>query len=110
MGDNDHLLAKFTLEKGVIPVVNIWGTVSYERTNFIPTIIKMGTTAGLNLFDANTVVSARINYPVTPTIDVTLLYTTTAKRDTSGNLQYSTPGSLLPDMDTSLAIETQLHL
>ena len=54
---NDDFLVSFTLEKGVIPVVNIWGSVSYERTNFMSTIQTTGLQRGL--FDANTLVSAR---------------------------------------------------
>ena len=107
---NDNFMATFTLEKGVIPIVNIWGTVSYERTNFINTILQSGLGTGLNLFDANTVVSATINYPVTDTLDVTLLYTTTAVRNTDGSVHYANTGDLLPQMQTSLAIETQIHL
>jgi hypothetical protein len=106
---NDHLVAKFTLEKGVIPVVNIWGTVAYERTNFAPTIMQKGAGAGLSLFDANTVVSATVNYPVSPMLDVTLLYTMTAQRDSSGNLVPS-DNPLLPKMDSSVAIQTSVHL
>jgi hypothetical protein len=107
IGADDHFVAKFTLEKGVIPVVNIWGTVSYERTDFIPSLLKTGVT---NLFDANTVVSATINYPVTDNLDVTLLYTTTAHRDGNGNVVYANSTDVLPQMDTSLAVETQVHL
>jgi hypothetical protein len=106
---DDRFVAKFTLQKGVIPVVNIFGSVSYERTQFMPTILKTGA-AGLNLFDANTVVRAEVNYPVAPMLDVRILYTTTAKRDpVTGELMY-TPPSLLPDMNQSIAVETTVHL
>jgi hypothetical protein len=107
--DNDHFVATFTLEKGVIPVVNIWGTVSYERSNLVPTFLQ-NSSQTLSLFDANTIVSATISYPVSEMLDVTLLYTTTAHRDSSGNVVYSSSNALLPQMDTSLAIETQVHL
>jgi hypothetical protein len=108
--DDDRFVAKFTLEKGVIPVVNIYGSVSYERTKFVPTILQRGAAAGLNLFDANTVVRAEVSYPAAPTLDVRVLYTTTAKRDpVTGELFYQ-PGALLPDMDHSIAIETSVHL
>ncbi len=110
---NDHFVAKFTLEKGVIPVVNIWGTISYERTNFMPTILQTRRRTGRRLFDANTVVSATVNYPVTDNLDVTLLYTTTARRDpVTGNVLYdpTSPGGLLPYLDTTLSIETTVHL
>jgi hypothetical protein len=58
-------------------------------------------------------VSATINYPVTANLDVSLLYTTTAKRDpVTGNVLYNpdSPYGLLPYLDTSLAIQTQVHL
>jgi hypothetical protein len=103
---NDDFLVKFVLEKGVIPVVNVWGYIAYERTNFISTIIQGGSAS---LFDANTLVSAAINYPVTDYLDVSLLYTTTAHRDASGNLVYP-GGGLLPQLDTTLAIMTMVHL
>jgi len=107
--DEDRFVAKFTLQKGVIPVVNIFGSVSYERTQFMPTILKTGA-AGLNLFDANTVVRAEVNYPAAPMLDVRILYTTTAKRDrVTGELKYTAP-SLLPDMEHSIAVETLVHL
>ncbi len=102
---NDDFAVKFILQKGVIPVVNIWGSISYERTNFVRSIQH-----GVNLFDANTVVSTSINYPVTDNLDVTLLYTTTAQRDSSGNLVYASAGDLLPKLDTSLSIQMQVHL
>jgi hypothetical protein len=56
------------------------------------------------------VVSTSINYPVTDSLDVTLLYTTTAQRDSSGNLIYSSGNDPLPKLDTSLSIEMQVHL
>ena len=43
---NDDFVVTFMLEKGVIPVVNIWGYISYERTNFISTIIQQGSAQG----------------------------------------------------------------
>ena len=107
---NDDFMITFTLQKGVIPIVNLWGTISYERTNFIPTILQNGVGSGLSLFDANTVVRATINYPVTDNLDVSLLYTTTARRDPSGNLVYASSSSPLPEMDTSLSIITTVHL
>ena len=59
--------------------------------------------------DANTVVSAQLNYPVSPIMDVSLIYSVVAARDGNGNLVYGT-GSILPNMNTSLSIETQIHL
>jgi len=105
-GDSDHLLLKFTLAKGVIPVVNIWGSISYERNKFAQML--MGG-SGFSLFDANTVVKAEVQYPVAPTLDVVLYYTTTARLDQNGQPVYESASSLLPVLDTNLGIETRVH-
>jgi hypothetical protein len=107
---NDQFIATFALQKGVIPVVNIWGSISYMRTNFMSTILQKGVGSGLNLFDANTLISARINYPIAETIDVSLIYTTTAQRNPDGTLVYSGAPNLLPVLDTSVSIITTVHL
>jgi hypothetical protein len=99
----DHFIATFALEHGVIPVVNISGSISYERTG----LAAAGFTDAL--FDANTVVSARLNYLVSPIMDVSLIYTTTAQRDSNGNLVYEN-NSVLPRMSTSVSIQTEVHL
>ena len=89
----DHFIASFEIEKGVIPIVNLWGSVSYERTGFVETLQTTGLSGAL--FDANTVVSAQVNYPVSPIMDVSLIYSVVAARDGNGNLVYSA-GSILP--------------
>jgi hypothetical protein len=105
--DSDHFIATFTIERGVIPVVNLWGSFSYERTGFVGTLEHQGLSGAL--FDANTVVTAQINYPVSPIMDVSLLYTVVAARDANGNLIYK-GNSVIPQTNTSLSIETQIHL
>jgi hypothetical protein len=102
----DHFIARFVLEKGAIPVVNLWGSVSYERTGFASTI-QSGDLSGA-LYDANTVVSARINYSVSPLMDVSLIYSVVAARDPFGNLVYN--GGLIPGTTASLLIEMQIRL
>jgi hypothetical protein len=108
--DYDHFIATLTIEKGVIPLVNVWGSVSYERTMFMPTILN-GQSMGLTLFDANTVATAKVGYTITPNLDILLIYTATAHRDENGNLVYPTSGSgaFLPQLDTVLSIETDVH-
>ncbi len=104
----DHLVASFEIEKGVIPIVNVWGSVSYERTSVfaggnIPSSFQNA------LFGPNTVLIAQINYPVSPIMDVSLLYTTTPVMDSNGQLHYS-GNNVLPDMTTTLSITTAIHL
>ena len=104
----DHLVASFEIEKGVIPIVNLWGSVSYERTSVfaggnIPSSFQNA------LFGPNTVLIAQINYPVSAIMDVSLLYTTTPVMDSNGQLHYS-GNNVLPDMTTTLSITTAIHL
>ena len=108
MGEDDFLHLKATLEPGVIPVVDISGSVAYDRTKFIPTLLGSGDPAEeLKLFDANTVVTAELIYPVAPTLDVALLYTTALARDADGNVVYDANGN--PDVATTVSIETRVH-
>ncbi|NOY09986.1 MAG: FecR domain-containing protein [Spirochaetes bacterium] len=109
MGEDDFLHLKATLEAGVIPVVNVSGSVSYDRTKFMPTLLGSGNPAeNLSLFDANTVVTAEIVYPVAPTLDVALLYTTALARDADGNVLYNEITNN-PEIATTVSIETRIH-
>ncbi len=103
----DRFVASFELEKGAIPVVNLSGAVSYERTslfygNYVP--------AGFNdaLFNANTDIMARITYSVSPIMDISLLYTITPVFNADGTLHYSGTNTL-PDMATSVSITTSVQ-
>ncbi|HVO38025.1 MAG TPA: hypothetical protein VMV03_03255 [Spirochaetia bacterium] len=105
----DHFIASFVLNKGVIPVVNIWGSVSYERSSLF-----IGSNLPSNFSDAilspSTVISARVNYPVSAIMTASLIYTTAPVRNPDGTLHYPSPTSLLPDMATSLSIVLALDL
>jgi hypothetical protein len=101
----DRLIVKFTLDPGVIPVLDISGNVSYERTGFAQSLMK-GEAA--QLFDANTVVKAEIVYPIAPTLDVALFYTTMPVL-VGGKPVYEDPDNWLPKMSTSLTFETRVH-
>jgi len=104
----DHFIASFELEKGVIPVVNLGGSISYERTSLFS---GNSVPASFNdvFFNANTDITAQINYPVSPIMDVSLLYTITPVLNPDGTLHYSS-GNTLPDMATSISITTSIHL
>ncbi len=105
----DHFIASFVLEKGALPFVKVWGSISYERTNLFSGS-NLPTSLGDALLSPNTVVSAQINYPVSAIMTLSLLYTSTAVRNPDGTLHYSSPTSLMPDMATSLSILMSLNL
>jgi hypothetical protein len=104
----DHFFASFEVEKGAIPAANIWGAVSYERTSlFVGNSVPLSFNDAL--FNANTDITAQINYSVSPLMDVSLIYTITPVLNADGTLHYS-PGNTLPDMTSSIAITTAIHL
>ncbi len=105
--DYDRLVVKITLPKGAIPNFGLSGFISFERNCFISTI--NGTAESDDFFDANTVVRAQLSYAVIPSMDLVLLYTTMAGRDSSGTVTYSDT-SALPEMDWVLYIGAEIHL
>lgn len=99
----DRFVAKLTFQE--IPIIHVAGSFSYERTGFAQTLIGGGDAT---LFDANTVVSAELAYPlVKDVLDVVLYYTTTAQLDADGNPVYE-GSTWLPKMNTNLSIETRI--
>jgi hypothetical protein len=111
---DDKFVISFDLVEGAIPIEvakNFSLSASYERSNFIPTIMQEGVGTGLNLFDANTVVNATISYLVSEMLNVSIIFTETAARDPlTGALIYTNPGDLLPKMNSSFSVMTQVHL
>ncbi|MBN2353636.1 MAG: FecR domain-containing protein [Spirochaetales bacterium] len=71
-GNDDFFQIKFTLEPKVIPVVGIFGSISFERTGFVS-----GFAGGLPaLFDEHTVVRVTVGYPVVEGLSILFHYTT----------------------------------
>jgi hypothetical protein len=105
--DYDRFVLKLTMRKGAIPNIGLSGFLSYERAAFVSTL--MGSAESDDLFDANTVIRAQVVYSVTPDVDVVLLYTTMARRDSSGTVQYSSD-TFLPEMDAVMLIGADVRL
>ena len=83
-GPDDYFLFKAGVLKGGIPFTDIFGSLTYERTRFIPTLKDKGS---LELFDANTVFTAELVYPVSPILNVAALVATNVFEDALGNLE-----------------------
>ncbi len=84
--DNDEFLLKIDVLPGTIPVLDIYGSIAYHRTKFIPTLLKKGEGASLNLFDEYTSFSGEIVYPLAPTLDLAAVVSTSQQVDESGNI------------------------
>jgi hypothetical protein len=104
----DRFIASLETAKGAIPLVNLWASISYERTNLF-----YGSSLPANLNDAffspYTDFRARISYALSPVMDISLLYTITPVFNADGTLHYS-GNNIIPDMATSASIVTSVQL
>ncbi len=103
----DEFLLSLDILPGTIPVVGVYGSVSYHRTDFLPTLLKEGSGADLSLFDANTVLSGEIVYPVAPTLNIAAVFATSVKMDDNGNIVYDNDTGL-PKVIPSITIESRI--
>jgi hypothetical protein len=104
--DDDQLHLEAEIFSGLIPVVDIHGSISYDRTQFAPTLL--GDDPNLSLFDANTVLKGELIYPVAPSLDLAVLVTTTVAHDDDGNVMLDTESGK-PQINPSISIETRIH-
>jgi hypothetical protein len=108
--DEDHLLAATEIAEGLIPF-GITGRLSYERTHFVPTLLGKDGFENAKLFDANTVLSGEIVYPVSSGLKIAAGVTTTVLRDDNGNIMYEETGNggaKRPKFGPSVSIETRI--
>jgi hypothetical protein len=108
---DDFLLLKLSVAKGLIPVVGLYGGLSFERTRFVPTLAGAGTVSQklAALFDANTVAKIEIVYPVAAIMDMALTITSTVKYNADGTIDL-VPGTPLPKLSPSVNVEMRMHL
>lgn len=105
---NDYFQAKLLVKKGVIPVINIYGSIVYERKNFVPSLING---AGFNLFDENTVFGGELIVPIpgNPFLSLALVVSTAVAHDDSGNILYRADNPQSPIILPVIMIETRLQ-
>ena len=103
--EEDELNITLTVLPDVIPVVNIYGSLTYSRTKFIP-MLTGSSDESLSWFDAYSAFSGEIIYPVAPTLDIVLAAGTAIKYE-NGEPVYNSDGS--PEMVPNLTLETRVH-
>lgn len=112
---DDEIHLKAVLEKGVIPGIDISGSLSYDRTNFVPMLaqkISGGDVAEgdkpYNWIDEYTVLKGEVVYGVSPNLDLAaLLAGATARNEESGAILYEEDGT--QKMAVTFSIETRVH-
>jgi len=92
----------------VIPVVGIHGSLSFDRTKFIPTITG-NSAENLELFDAYTTISAELAVPIGPFLELAVTYTTNTAYAADGTLAENSENPLIPKVNPSISIETRVN-
>jgi hypothetical protein len=112
---DDFLTLKMSVAPGVIPVLGLYGSLAFERSRFVSTLLDDSIGDGTMsprlaaLFDANTVAKLEVVYPVAAIMDMAMTITTTVRYDDEGNLVL-VPGTALPQLDPSVTVEMRMHL
>ncbi|MBI9098215.1 MAG: FecR domain-containing protein [Spirochaetaceae bacterium] len=105
MGSDDKLNISLVIMKGLIPRIPLSGRISYERTHLIDTF-RSGS--DLTLFDANTVISGELVYPLAQTLDLAIGASSVIQMDGEGNMIMETDG-VTPKVVPVINIETRIH-
>ena len=106
---DDYFKASLVIKKGLIPIVDVSGSISYERKGLARSIANGSLD---QLFDENTTFSGEVVFPVprAPNLDLAFIFSTTMARDKiTGEVEYSPVGSTTPRMVPSVTLETRLH-
>jgi len=105
--DSDFLHIEFRIMPDVIPVVGIYGSVSYDRTGLVPTLIDKPGFENATLIDERTVIQGELGIPIGGIVDIVGLVTTTVAMDDNGSIRYDSNGD--PLMALSIGLETRIH-
>lgn len=106
--EDDLFHLEIVLMPDVIPVVGIHGSLSFDRTKFIPTITG-NSAETLELFDAYTTISAEIAVPIGSILELAVTYTTNTAYNADGTIIPDDNNPLIPKVNPSISIETRVN-
>jgi len=105
---DDYFKANLVIQKGLIPVVDLAGSITYERKGLAKAI---SSNALDTLFDENTTFSGEVAFPVpgAPNLDLAFIVSTAVARDKdTGEVEY-VPNTTKPVIVPTITLETRLH-
>jgi hypothetical protein len=108
---SDEFHARLAIKKGLIPIVNLAGAVTYDRRGIAQAIANKSFV----LLDSNTTFGGEIDVPVpkTPNLDLALIFQTQPVLKADGSIDYNAPGADpakgIPALKPSFTIETRFH-
>jgi hypothetical protein len=114
---SDEFHARLAIKKGLIPIVNLAGAITYDRRGLAQAVNVAQTVPGgkFQLFDSNTSFGGEVDIPVpkTPNLDLAVLFQTMPVLNADGSIDYSQPGADpklgIPALKPSISIETRFH-
>ncbi len=106
--NNDSLHLALVLYRGIIPGFGLHGSLSFDRVDFVPTLLN-NSGQSLTLFDANTTVKAELIYPIAPTLDIAMLITTAVVTSQATGQPTMDPSTGLPVVAPIVTIQARVH-
>jgi len=101
--NGDYFKIRFDVPKDKIPFVKLSGGISYERTQFVKSLLH-----GTNLFDVNTVLRGEVVYGLVQSLDLVIGVSTATIRNPDGSVQYDSAGQ--PKVSPTISLDTRLSL
>ena len=103
----DYLKLELVVGRKLIKAYGVHGSLKYERSNVRQTIADPGK---YSWFDAYTVFSGEIVFPLNPIINLAVVGGTTTKYDADGNIVWANaPDNTIPEISPVLSIETRIN-
>jgi len=106
---SDDLKVKFIIKKGLIPVIDLAGAITYEKRGLAYSIANHD----FSLLDGDSIFGGEIDIPVpnTPDMDLAVIFQTEPVLNGNGTVEYTTDsnGNQSAVLKPSISIETRFH-
>ena len=103
----DYLKLELVVGRKLIKAYGVHGSLKFERSNVRQTISDPDS---YSWFDAYTVFSGEIVFPLNPLISLAIVGGTATKYDANGNIVWSNPpDNTIPEITPVLNIETRIN-
>jgi hypothetical protein len=110
VSSSDEFHARLQIKKGLIPVVDVAGSIFYDKRGLARDIAN----GSFSFLDSNTVFGGEISVPVpkTPNLDLAVIFATVPVLNADGSYYYSSAANAaagIIELKPSVTIETRFH-
>jgi hypothetical protein len=108
---SDELHLRFTIKKGLIPVVDLAGSIFYDKRGLAQSIANQS----FSILDADSTFGGEVDIPVpkTPNLDLAIIFQTEPVLNPDGSYYYASAADQsegIVQLKPSITIETRFHL